>query len=80
MAGDVVGVEFDGVHRRGAGRRHGRDLLVELVGAAGGQHDNRPVGEPNREFDTDLAAAPENHHDTGIRASRVIHGSDYVLR
>ncbi len=65
------------------GGLHRRDLLVELIGTACGQHDDRARREPDREFDADLAAAPENHHDTWIRASRVsrvFHGGDYVLR
>ncbi|BBX25283.1 hypothetical protein GCM10009632_22930 [Mycolicibacterium alvei] len=80
MAGDVVGVELRRVYRRGTSCPDGRDLLIELAGAAGGEHHDRPLREPHRDFDADLATPPENHHDTRIRASRVIHGSDYVLR
>lgn len=86
VAGDGVGVELVRVHLGGAGCPHRGDLRLEVVGATRGQHNDRPGREPHREFDTDLAAAPENHHDTRIRACKpgrvccVLHGSDYVLR
>ena len=35
MGREVVGVEFTHVHGGGARRPHGRDLVVELVGASG---------------------------------------------
>ena len=55
----------------------GRDLLVEPVGVARGQHHRRAGRQPPREFDADLAAAAENHYWPG---ARVIHGCDYLLR
>ena len=74
------------MYRHGTSRLYRRNLLDKLAGAAGGEHHDRPVREARRDFDADLAAPPENHHDTGIRAGNpgrvccVLHGSDYVLR
>ena len=76
----VIGVELDRVHGRSTGRAHRCDLAGESVGAAGGQHHRRSRGKPGREFDSDIAAAAENHDDAIGRVGRVIHGCDYSLR
>ena len=73
----VVRVEFPHVYGGGAGRPHGRDLLIEPVGATRREHDRRAAGQPQGEFGADLAAAAENHDES---AARVIHGCDYDLR
>ena len=77
VRGQVVGVELAHVHRRRARRPHGRDLLVELVGAPRRQHHGRAGGQPRGQLDADLAAAAENHDQP---SARVLHGCDYVLR
>jgi hypothetical protein len=74
---EVVGVELDGVHRRGTRRLHRGDLLVEAVGATRGQHHCRARRQPCRHLDADFAATAEDHHQTAIR---VLHGCQYVLR
>ena len=56
---------------------HGRDLLIEQVGATRREHDRRAAGQPQGEFGADLAAAAKNHDES---AARVIHGCDYDLR
>ena len=73
----VVRVEFPHVNGGGAGRPHRGDLLGEVVGSTGRQHDGRAGGQPPGEFGADLAAAAENHNRPTIR---VIHGCDYDLR
>ena len=77
MGRKVVGVEFTHVHGGGARLPHGRDLLVELVGAAGRSTTVAPDASRVRQLQPDLAAATENHDQ--LRA-RVLHGCDYVLR
>ncbi len=57
--------------------RHRGDLLVEVIGAAGGQHHRRARRQPRRQLEPDLAASTEDHDAAGIR---VLHGSDYRLR
>ena len=72
-----VGIEL--AHRHGGGTRgrHRGDLLVEVIGVAGGQHHRRARRQPRRQLEPDLAASPEDHDAAGIR---VLHGSDYRLR
>ena len=77
MAAHDVEVAPDRGRARGP---HCGHLRVKPVGTAGGQHHDGAGGQPNRQFAADLAAPPENHHDTTVRVSRVVHGSDYVLR
>jgi len=45
------------------------DLLVEPVGAPGGQHDHGPRCQAGRKLDTDLAAAAEDHDRSGPRVT-----------
>ena len=73
----VVGVEFAHVHGGGSCLPHGRDLVVELVGATGRQQHGRAGRQPRGQLEPDLAAATENHDQ--LRA-RVLHGCDYCLR
>jgi hypothetical protein len=77
VRGDVVGVEFPGVHRFGArGEQHGF-LVLELSGVARRQHHDRSWRQASREFNTDLAATAENYQRTN---AGVVHGCDYDLR
>jgi hypothetical protein len=77
MGREVVGIEFAHVHSGGTGGPHGRDLVVELVGATGRQQHGRAGRQPRGQLDPDLAAAAENHDQPAVR---VLHGCDYVLR
>ena len=84
VRGEVVGVELAGVHGGGTRGPHHRHLLAEPIGAAGGEHHRRPGCQSLGEFESDLAAAPENHHnlprDLPWCVGRVLHGGDYSLR
>ncbi|GAB1814572.1 hypothetical protein MUNTM_36110 [Mycobacterium sp. MUNTM1] len=77
MRGQVVGVELPGVDRRRAGGFEHVDLLSELIGPAGGQHDRRAPREESAQLDPDLAAAAQDYYWT---RTRVVHGCDYHLR
>ncbi len=77
VGGNVIGVEFPGVHPGRPRLAQGGRLGVEPVGATCGQHHRRPRGQAPREFDADLAAPAENYHRT---RARVVHGCDYHLR
>lgn len=60
VRGQVVGVEFPGVDRGGAGRFERADLVSELIGAARGQHHRRPGGQASRQLDPDFAASAQD--------------------
>ncbi len=77
VRGQVVGVEFAGVHGLRAGRREFGDLLVEVIGPTRGEHRRGAVGQPPGELDADLAATSQNKNWT---CARVVHGCDYYLR
>ena len=84
VRGQVVGVEFAGVHGGRTRGAHHRDLLAEPVGITGGEHHRGPRRQALGQFHADLAAAAENHHnlprDLTWCVGRVLHGGDYSLR
>ena len=77
MRGQIVGVEFPGVHRGGAGGFDGGDLVTKLVGLPCSQHHRGLGSQAPGEFDADLAAAAENYYRS---SARVVHSCDYGLR
>ena len=74
----VVGVELPHVDRRGARRRHGRDLVGQPVGVARRQHHRRTAASRVASSMPISLRPPKNDYQAVVR--RVLHGCDYVLR